>query len=210
MSCWSWMVCFFSHLPAWHWNTSLCSALSLYAATTDKSSPIPLEQRIKVREFVEDLITSLLGGPVDDVSVGQLFKNLDCKCDSGANLFYFFCHIVIANWYLFVITVAGRRHLFYCVVAETMRSLTHRHINQFYSFINIALGKYIWFNLNANQFRMLSVDTFDWSGRWILGWTVESFTKMKRLLLLERVIQNSSIPMKQNSEYIATKTSAEV
>lgn len=46
---------------------------------TDKSSPIPLEQRIKVREFVEDLLSSMLGGPLDEVSVGELFKHLECE-----------------------------------------------------------------------------------------------------------------------------------
>lgn len=39
------------------------------------SSSIPPSQQIKVREFVEELLSSMLNGPLDDVSVGQLMGN---------------------------------------------------------------------------------------------------------------------------------------
>ncbi|XP_062552207.1 uncharacterized protein LOC134217459 isoform X1 [Armigeres subalbatus] len=39
------------------------------------TSSIPPSQQIKVREFVEELLSSMLNGPLDDVSVGQLMGN---------------------------------------------------------------------------------------------------------------------------------------
>lgn len=45
----------------------------------DDSSSIPLQQTIRVREFVENLIGFMLGGSLDDVYIGQIFKNLECK-----------------------------------------------------------------------------------------------------------------------------------
>ncbi|XP_055318924.1 uncharacterized protein LOC129576891 isoform X3 [Sitodiplosis mosellana] len=43
----------------------------------DESSPIPLQQRVRVREFIEDLLASMLGGSLDHVCVGQIYKNLE-------------------------------------------------------------------------------------------------------------------------------------
>lgn len=45
----------------------------------DDTSPIPLQQRVRVREFIEDLLASMLGGSLDNVCVGQIYKNLECK-----------------------------------------------------------------------------------------------------------------------------------
>lgn len=41
--------------------------------------PPPLQERIRVREFIEDLISSMLGGSLDDVCVGQIYENIDCE-----------------------------------------------------------------------------------------------------------------------------------
>ncbi|XP_031621785.1 probable serine/threonine-protein kinase DDB_G0282963 isoform X3 [Contarinia nasturtii] len=43
----------------------------------DETSPIPLQQRVRVREFIEDLLASMLGGTLDNVCVGQIYKNLE-------------------------------------------------------------------------------------------------------------------------------------
>lgn len=40
---------------------------------------IPLEQREKVREFVEELVSTLVGGSIDNAPVGQLYENVECK-----------------------------------------------------------------------------------------------------------------------------------
>ncbi|XP_049541671.1 uncharacterized protein LOC125954968 isoform X2 [Anopheles darlingi] len=39
------------------------------------SSSVSVNQRIKVREFIEELLSTMLHGSLDDVSVGQLMKN---------------------------------------------------------------------------------------------------------------------------------------
>ncbi|XP_052565229.1 uncharacterized protein LOC120430981 isoform X4 [Culex pipiens pallens] len=39
------------------------------------SCSISSNQKVKVREFIEELLSSMLNGPLDDVSVGQLMKN---------------------------------------------------------------------------------------------------------------------------------------
>ncbi|XP_062710599.1 uncharacterized protein LOC109409684 isoform X13 [Aedes albopictus] len=39
------------------------------------TSSISSNQKVKVREFIEELLSSLLNGPLDDVSVGQLMEN---------------------------------------------------------------------------------------------------------------------------------------
>lgn len=41
--------------------------------------PPPLQDRIRVREFIEDLISSMLGGSLDDVCVGRIYENIDCE-----------------------------------------------------------------------------------------------------------------------------------
>lgn len=46
---------------------------------TGDSSPITLQQKVRVREFIEDLLGSMLGGSLDDVFIGEIFKNLECK-----------------------------------------------------------------------------------------------------------------------------------
>lgn len=46
---------------------------------TDNAPLIPLDQREKVREFVEELVSTLVGGPIDNAPVGQLFENKECK-----------------------------------------------------------------------------------------------------------------------------------
>lgn len=37
-------------------------------------------QRDKVRQFMEELLAKMLDGPLDDISVGQLSTNENCKC----------------------------------------------------------------------------------------------------------------------------------
>ncbi|XP_058834540.1 uncharacterized protein LOC131691876 isoform X3 [Topomyia yanbarensis] len=53
--------------------------LGLYGADSDdaqsSTSSISSNQKIKVREFIEELLSTMLNGPLDDVSVGQLMKN---------------------------------------------------------------------------------------------------------------------------------------
>ncbi|XP_052892684.1 uncharacterized protein LOC128300599 isoform X2 [Anopheles moucheti] len=44
-------------------------------ARSTTSSTVSANQRIKVREFIEELLSSMLHGPLDDVSVGQLMKH---------------------------------------------------------------------------------------------------------------------------------------
>lgn len=46
---------------------------------TDNAPLIPLEQREKVREFVEELVSTLVGGSIDNAPVGQLYENKECK-----------------------------------------------------------------------------------------------------------------------------------
>uniref|UniRef100_A0A1Q3FKB5 FYVE-type zinc finger domain-containing protein n=1 Tax=Culex tarsalis TaxID=7177 RepID=A0A1Q3FKB5_CULTA len=41
----------------------------------NSSCSVSSNQKIKVREFIEELLSSMLNGPLDDVSVGQLMKN---------------------------------------------------------------------------------------------------------------------------------------
>lgn len=52
----------------------------------DESSPIPLQQRVRVREFIEELLGSMLGGSLDNVCVGQIYKNLECKFTISINV----------------------------------------------------------------------------------------------------------------------------
>ncbi|XP_053690101.1 uncharacterized protein LOC128738769 isoform X2 [Sabethes cyaneus] len=53
--------------------------LGLCAADSDdgqsSTSSISSNQKVKVREFIEELLSTMLNGPLDDVSVGQLMKN---------------------------------------------------------------------------------------------------------------------------------------
>ncbi|XP_065074901.1 uncharacterized protein LOC135698735 isoform X3 [Ochlerotatus camptorhynchus] len=53
--------------------------LGLTATDSDdaqsSTSSISSNQKVKVREFVEELLSSMLNGPLDDVPVGQLMKN---------------------------------------------------------------------------------------------------------------------------------------
>uniref|UniRef100_A0A182NJF4 Uncharacterized protein n=1 Tax=Anopheles dirus TaxID=7168 RepID=A0A182NJF4_9DIPT len=44
-------------------------------ARSTASSTVSVNQRIKVREFIEELLSSMLHGPLDDVTVGQLMKH---------------------------------------------------------------------------------------------------------------------------------------
>ncbi|XP_050073477.1 uncharacterized protein LOC126561400 isoform X2 [Anopheles maculipalpis] len=44
-------------------------------ARSTTSSTVSANQRIKVREFIEELLSTMLHGPLDDVSVGQLMKH---------------------------------------------------------------------------------------------------------------------------------------
>ncbi|XP_058125555.1 uncharacterized protein LOC131282403 [Anopheles ziemanni] len=44
-------------------------------ARSTSSSTVSANQRIKVREFIEELLSAMLHGPLDDVSVGQLMKH---------------------------------------------------------------------------------------------------------------------------------------
>ncbi|KFB48529.1 AGAP005840-PA-like protein [Anopheles sinensis] len=44
-------------------------------ARSTTSSTVSANQRIKVREFIEELLSAMLHGPLDDVSVGQLMKH---------------------------------------------------------------------------------------------------------------------------------------
>ncbi|EAT43360.1 AAEL005209-PA [Aedes aegypti] len=39
------------------------------------TSSVSSNQKVKVREFIEELLSSMLNGPLDDVSVGQLMEN---------------------------------------------------------------------------------------------------------------------------------------
>lgn len=43
--------------------------------TSGSTSPISSNQKVKVREFIEELLSTILNGPLDDVSVGQLLQN---------------------------------------------------------------------------------------------------------------------------------------
>lgn len=40
---------------------------------------VPLDQKEKVREFLEDLLSSMLGGSLDNIPVGQIRKSDECK-----------------------------------------------------------------------------------------------------------------------------------
>uniref|UniRef100_A0A182LZT6 FYVE-type zinc finger domain-containing protein n=1 Tax=Anopheles culicifacies TaxID=139723 RepID=A0A182LZT6_9DIPT len=56
-------------------------------ARSTTSSTVSVNQRIKVREFIEELLSSMLHGPLDDVSVGQLMKHESCKYRSAGLLY---------------------------------------------------------------------------------------------------------------------------
>lgn len=55
----------------------------------DETLLVPTEQRDNVREFIEELVASMVvggdgGGVVeslDNVPIGQLYKDLECKCN---------------------------------------------------------------------------------------------------------------------------------
>lgn len=48
---------------------------------------MPPNQREKVRQFIEELLSNMLNGPLDDVSVGQLFNDNKCKFNLNFNSF---------------------------------------------------------------------------------------------------------------------------
>lgn len=56
---------------------SVCNNVSILL--TDNVPLIPLEQREKVREFVEELVSTLVGGSIDNAPVSQLYENKGCK-----------------------------------------------------------------------------------------------------------------------------------
>lgn len=56
------------------------SSASTFLTAEAKSSPTDLQQKVRVREFVEELVSSMLGGrSLDDVCVSRIYENLDCK-----------------------------------------------------------------------------------------------------------------------------------
>lgn len=59
-----------------HFYAFLCYMLMSF---TDNVPLIPLEQREKVREFVEELVSTLVGGSIDNAPVGQLCEKTECK-----------------------------------------------------------------------------------------------------------------------------------
>ncbi|KAJ6643313.1 hypothetical protein Bhyg_08273 [Pseudolycoriella hygida] len=48
------------------------------SSTNDNGPLIPLEQREKVREFVEELVSTLIGGSIENAPVGQLSEDKEC------------------------------------------------------------------------------------------------------------------------------------
>lgn len=47
---------------------------------SDDTLIVPTEQRDIVREFIEELVASMIGGgSLDNVPIGQLYSSLDCK-----------------------------------------------------------------------------------------------------------------------------------
>lgn len=53
----------------------------LIIQSNDESSfkNVSPNQKERVREFLEDLLSSMLGGSLDDITVGRMYKNDDCK-----------------------------------------------------------------------------------------------------------------------------------
>ncbi|XP_061504943.1 uncharacterized protein LOC1276506 isoform X8 [Anopheles gambiae] len=45
------------------------------STTSSTTTTVSANQRVKVREFIEELLSAMLHGPLDDVSVGQLMKH---------------------------------------------------------------------------------------------------------------------------------------
>ncbi|XP_040157541.1 uncharacterized protein LOC120897021 isoform X2 [Anopheles arabiensis] len=45
------------------------------STTSSTATTVSANQRVKVREFIEELLSAMLHGPLDDVSVGQLMKH---------------------------------------------------------------------------------------------------------------------------------------
>ena len=57
---------------------------------TASGSDISIDQRENVREFLEELLSTLIGGgPLDDITVGQMFKHNECKYPRLLNDFGF-------------------------------------------------------------------------------------------------------------------------
>lgn len=57
-------------------------ALTLHLLPADDQSLaafVSRNQREKVRQFMEELLAKMVDGPLDDVSVGQLSNDEDCK-----------------------------------------------------------------------------------------------------------------------------------
>uniref|UniRef100_A0A8W7P368 FYVE-type zinc finger domain-containing protein n=1 Tax=Anopheles coluzzii TaxID=1518534 RepID=A0A8W7P368_ANOCL len=48
------------------------------STTSSTATTVSANQRVKVREFIEELLSAMLHGPLDDVSVGQLMKHESC------------------------------------------------------------------------------------------------------------------------------------
>lgn len=52
----------------------------LYLSFLDDTLFVPTEQRDIVREYIEELVASMIGGgSLDNVPIGQLYKDLECK-----------------------------------------------------------------------------------------------------------------------------------
>ena len=49
-------------------------------SAAESTYSIPLEQKAKVREFLEEIISEMIGGPLDEVPVTQLHSEPECKC----------------------------------------------------------------------------------------------------------------------------------
>lgn len=72
----------FNHLNFMNFHSPLWKEMKIFDyfnITLGENLSIPMQQRICVRKIIEDLIASMLGGSLDDVFVGQLFNNLECK-----------------------------------------------------------------------------------------------------------------------------------
>jgi len=53
-----------------------------------------MDERAKIREYVEEIVAEMLGGNLDHIRVGQLSKSENCKYDSiNANAI----HVIGAN-----------------------------------------------------------------------------------------------------------------
>lgn len=54
----------------------------IFMLFADETLVVPIEQRDVVREYIEKLVASMVGGDatLDRVPIGQLYSNLNCKC----------------------------------------------------------------------------------------------------------------------------------